>query len=410
MPKIKIDTNRLNDLSTKIRNIKNKTNECQAAVGTVINRLDWEVSSKASINSRLNKVQKRLQYQTELMDAYIRVLRNVSDGFSNKDGDIKRKSKEIVYNMGIISFMLEQVGIGKYKGPQVKDFGKLEKMVDLFGRYGCIINKPMPPYSWEITSLGILKNIIENGIDNNKKDRVEKSVWNYQFGNDVENFKLSILGYEKGEDETSAYFAKLSGESNSEVVGVDVKTTSSVTIGAVHGKASLSFDPFEGKIESEGRKGSSYNSNDGFKHTDGSVSKETSKDFMNLGVKAEAGFSVAEIKHKTTIGNDIHGASVGGEVRLLNADVGATAGIKINEDGVSVKVKGEAGISLAAVEGSTTIKVAGVETKTTVTAETGFGVYGECSYTKEDGLTIGFGGSFIVGGKIKLKIKLPKLW
>lgn len=78
---------------------------------------------------------------------------------------------------------MEQVGIGKYKGPQVKDFGKLEKMVDLFGRYGCIINKPMPPYSWEITSLGILKNIIEKyRIDNNKtrssrKECLELPIW-----------------------------------------------------------------------------------------------------------------------------------------------------------------------------------------------------------------------------------------
>ncbi len=115
MPKIKIDTNRLNDLSTKTRNIKNKTNECQASVGTVINRLDWQVSSKASINTRLNKVQKRLQRQTELMDAYIRVLGTTSDNFRSKDAKLKQNAKNIIYEMNNISAVLTSV-----KTPQSK--------------------------------------------------------------------------------------------------------------------------------------------------------------------------------------------------------------------------------------------------------------------------------------------------
>ena len=124
MPKIKIDFNRLSDLPTKTRNIKNKTNECQASVGTVINRLDWEVSSKKSINSRLNKVQKRLQRQTELMDAYVRVLETTSGNFRIKDAKLKNDAKNIIYEMNNISAVLTTI-----KTPQSKiSYGVDEKL------------------------------------------------------------------------------------------------------------------------------------------------------------------------------------------------------------------------------------------------------------------------------------------
>lgn len=115
MPRIKIDTNRLNDLSTKTRKIKNKTNECQASLGTVINRLDWEVSAKISINTSLNKVQKRLQKQTDLMDAYVKVLETTNDNFRHKDAMLKQDAKALIYEMNNISAVLSEMKIPQTK-------------------------------------------------------------------------------------------------------------------------------------------------------------------------------------------------------------------------------------------------------------------------------------------------------
>lgn len=135
MPKIKIDTNRLNDLSTKTRNIKSKTNECKASVGTVINRLDWEVSSKKSINIRLNKVQKRLQRQTELMDAYFRALGTTSDTFCSKDQKLKQNVKNIIYEMNCISANIAALANLKNKVSYKTDekLNKLFSINNLFG-------------------------------------------------------------------------------------------------------------------------------------------------------------------------------------------------------------------------------------------------------------------------------------
>ena len=138
MPKIKIDPNRVNDLSTKERNIKNKTDDCQASVGTVINNLDWKVSSRSSIDTRLNNVKKRLQKQTELTDAYIRALGTVNDTFGNKDRKLKQDAKNLIYQMNSISAALALAGKALTKVSYRTD-DKLRKLLgisELFGRQG----------------------------------------------------------------------------------------------------------------------------------------------------------------------------------------------------------------------------------------------------------------------------------
>ena len=104
MPLIKIDTNRISDLSNIERIIKNKTNDSQNIVRTVVNNLDWEVSSKENINTRLDKAQKKLQTQLELMDSYIKALDTVSDSLSSKDRNFKDMAKDLIYMLNQMNF------------------------------------------------------------------------------------------------------------------------------------------------------------------------------------------------------------------------------------------------------------------------------------------------------------------
>lgn len=136
MPRIKVAPGRLNDLAAKSRNIKNKTNECQAFVGTVRNRLDWEVSSKAGIDTRLNRVQKRLQRQLELMEAYAKVLGTTSDNFRNKDAILKQDAKNIIYKMNSISAVLssEKTPVAKTGYSTNEKLRKLSILEPLFGK------------------------------------------------------------------------------------------------------------------------------------------------------------------------------------------------------------------------------------------------------------------------------------
>lgn len=152
MLRIKIDPNRLNDLSTKTRNIENKTNECKATVGTAINRLDWEVSSKAGINTRLNKVQKRLQRQAELMDAYVKALGTTNDNFRNKDAKLKQDAKSIIYEMNSISANMAAHANIKPKTSYKTD-DKLNKLFSINNLFGISSSSSMislwDPKTWK---------------------------------------------------------------------------------------------------------------------------------------------------------------------------------------------------------------------------------------------------------------------
>lgn len=165
MLRIKIDPNRLNDLSAKTRNIENKTNECKESVGTVINRLDWEVSSKASINTRLNKVQKRLQRQAELMDAYIKVLGTTNDNFRNKDAKLKQDAKSIIYEMNSISANIAALANIKLKTSYKTD-DKLNKLFSINNLFGISSSSSMISL-WDPKTWGTLKNSRDllKGID-----------------------------------------------------------------------------------------------------------------------------------------------------------------------------------------------------------------------------------------------------
>ena len=135
MPRIKIDSNRIIDLSTKERNIKNKTNESQNAVRTVINNLDWNVSSKENINARLSRIQKRLQAQSDLMDSYIKVLGTVSDNFATKDSKLREDAKALIYQMNGISAIMALSIDNKAKILSTTD-DKLKKAFSISALFG----------------------------------------------------------------------------------------------------------------------------------------------------------------------------------------------------------------------------------------------------------------------------------
>lgn len=261
-----------------------------------------------------------------------------------------------------------------------------------------------------LDSLSLLKSEIVASFDKN-------SLYELSIGDGKNTTSLTFFGFLINDNSFEGQIFKLSGESKDQIFGIDAKTKAEIKIGAVRGEASGSIDYLEFKDSSESKEGLKYNSgdvneeSDGFTDFTGETKGKSTTNIINAGVKAETGFTAAEISYGTQFGEEESGLNVGADVKLIDADIGARAGVQYDSaNGLSAVVKGEAGLSLAEVEGKIKTSIAGIETKTSVSAEVGFGVYGEFGYTKEDGLTVGFGGSFIVGGKIKFNIKLPKLW
>ena len=142
MPKIKIDPNRMGDLSTKIRSINGKTNDCQSAVVTVVNNLDWKVSSQSSIDTRLKKVQKRLQAQAGLMDVYIGALATVSDSLSAKDRNVKNEAKKLLYMLDQLKFLAAPIKPG-----EKVNYKTDEKLNKIYAVNGLFVSSTVAPLS-----------------------------------------------------------------------------------------------------------------------------------------------------------------------------------------------------------------------------------------------------------------------
>ena len=123
MLKIKMDFIKINDLTNKKRRIKSQVDDCQTSITATISKLDWQVASKASIDTRLKKVQKRLQKQSELMDGYINALTVVSDDLAAKDRNVRNLAKELVYMLSQMSF----TAVGVISNTKV-DWEKDEKL------------------------------------------------------------------------------------------------------------------------------------------------------------------------------------------------------------------------------------------------------------------------------------------
>lgn len=140
-----------------------------------------------------------------------------------------------------------------------------------------------------------------------------------------------------------------------------------------------------------------------------SAAWNVSKDGMTAGVKAEVGYTMAEINHTTTFGDENASAVLDANATFMEAKASAEAGIKLDKDGnVDVKVNAEAGLTIAAVDASATVKVGGVEAKATVKAEIGLSAHFKCGYSNGK-FDFDVGGALGIGGSLQFSIKVPSL-
>ena len=184
MPRIKINPSSINELSTKMRGAKSKTNNCQSSVKTVINNLDWKVSSKSSINARLENVQKRLQKQSEIMDGYLNLLNSVKSSFETKDKDINNRAKGIVYTLNNLRFSAANSRIGS--GVNFTTIQKLSRIFDVNAIFGA-----------GVSLIGFIVNISINNILSKLKRLIE-----------------SLFGRKKDKDKSDSVKPKEGQESN----------------------------------------------------------------------------------------------------------------------------------------------------------------------------------------------------
>lgn len=235
---------------------------------------------------------------------------------------------------------------------------------------------------------------------------------------DSGDIRFQALGYERSDSGIEAYGFKLTGADETALGAVVVGTSVGVTGLAVRKATSGAWDLLGNSTQTDTKTGGKVTVVPGstdpetaasLTEYDGTPQNKDKSSMVNANVSAAVGLTAAVLDYSTVIGSDDVCGTVGANLKLLDADAGASLGGSCGEDGLAVLGKAEVGASLAEIEGSTSIKVKGVEAQAKVSAEIGFGASFEVGY-KDGTFSFGLGAALGVGGKVSFKIKLPKLW
>lgn len=395
---IKIESAVVQQAQARLRQQSGAMRTVAVNVSSVLNGLDMQIAATQQIRQSLEALSRRCTTEQTQLEAMTQMLLAASDRFTQTDQKLGRQAKGL---NNLADDMQSAVSGMAATAVGLKGIDQNLKVSELNQAFGISQN-----------------NTTQDGVTLAKKEKSGKNVFEYSIPNDGKNgteVDIKALGYEAGDGEYEAYLAKITGKDAFMIGGaVAVGTVAGVTIGSAHAGAGFSADLFESSKKAsakEGMKtGASLSSGDTFyEEMDGSVTGDDKFDLFNVGVKAEAGATVARFDYNTTIGTEKYNGYVDANVKLLDANAGAAFGAKYGSDGLSVLGKAEVGASLAEVEGTVGGTVAGVKAEATVSAEIGVGASFEVGY--DDGeFKFTLGAALGVGGKISFKIKLPKLW
>ena len=411
---IKIESAVVQQAQARLRQQSGAMRAVAVNVSSVLNGLDMQIAATQQIRQSLEALSRRCTTEQTQLEAMTQMLLAASDRFTQTDQKLGHRARGLGEAADAIG-----AGLAATTLPAVALRGiDRQKCADELGKtFGLRTSETLCDGVKQAVGIS-QNNTTQDGVTLAKKEKSGKNVFEYSIPNDGKNgteVDIKALGYEAGDGEYEAYLAKITGKDAFMIGGaVAVGTVAGVTIGSAHAGAGFSADLFESSKKAsakEGMKtGASLSSGDTFyEEMDGSVTGDDKFDLFNVGVKAEAGATVARFDYNTTIGTEKYNGYVDANVKLLDANAGAAFGAKYGSDGLSVLGKAEVGASLAEVEGTVGGTVAGVKAEATVSAEIGVGASFEVGY--DDGeFKFTLGAALGVGGKISFKIKLPKLW
>ena len=328
MAVIKANTDGINGLRTNVCTIRSKNNNCCTNISRVKNNLDWQVKAKSDISGRITTLQRRINNQQDDLDAYIRVLQSAITTYCDKDKDLSREIKNIIYQMNVMSAMNHISGNGSSN--QNANFSQyiqwLGNILMLFGYGGLPVN---------MVSLAFLAGFINNATGYTSEN-LGGGTPNNSNNNPFDIPGLSgkgagaaadWLGYEFDDDGrgVNAWLGRASAraEGDSAYAGVN----------AYLGKAEAAWDADFSFMKASKKK--EYNKKTG--------KWEEKEQFTVVNAEAEAGASVSAVSvdAETGVGVDALGIDIKGEGALGKAAADAKGQFSVSDKGVNAYVKGE---------------------------------------------------------------------
>ena len=105
--KIKVNSANISSLHKKLSTVRNSCDDAVTTIGTVRSNLDWQVTSRANIDTALADLQRRIKKQSELMSSYCGFLNTVNNRFEAVDSSLRNEAKGLMYSMGQITANLK---------------------------------------------------------------------------------------------------------------------------------------------------------------------------------------------------------------------------------------------------------------------------------------------------------------
>lgn len=407
MGKIYINTDAIWNLKSSVNSKANKCNDCANRLNIIRNNIDWKVSSRSGIDSRMNSLKNRVAHQSNLLYAYSRTLGNIANNMSDTDNRLKNDAKRLIYNLNRLTMISSVISQSSPRNHRIweKDLKKYTFMLTLFG------GKDLGPV---LSS----KPYISNTYKEYLKENVEHSPFDTLFVNKIK-FSESVLHSSIG-IEGSILGIAAAASAKGDLLGFDAKVKN-----AANWDMKKSKEEFESKGNITGHlaKGEPSTLCDNTElNKKGSFLTSTASgeakviwwsdgEFgptFKLGVGASAVAATGEVGGK--IGNKMFSRHSKAEGKLLHTEVKADAGVGVlrqnksgtNVYGASVSAGAEACVAKGEVSGGVTLF--GIKVDTSLEGKA-LSVEAKASakYTNE-GFSTGVGASLGLGAGVKVSV------
>lgn len=134
MAKVKLNYENTNAMIAALVKMRSQTEDHYQTVKKAGVELEWKVAAAENIRIELAELGKRLLAGVKLMDEYVKALRETCDGFSSMEKGLSRKSNEMSYIMGRITFLM-----GIFTNPHIASmvgFATLRQIGNLRNMFG----------------------------------------------------------------------------------------------------------------------------------------------------------------------------------------------------------------------------------------------------------------------------------
>lgn len=318
MSRVYVEFNALKQIGGDCKTVSDRIDVIGSELKYTIQRLDWDVKYKDSINTKANQLTKKLDNYAKILASYQKFMDEAYEAYIKLDtkevNDYFQQESSFIDSAEFVNIIKDGWIIGKpYIFPNI--LGIISPIASL-------------PYLTSGIAIGKVPSFFDSS-------RALSS-----------NASADWLGYEveQGNLGVNAWLGKASARTQNEVGYAGVKASIGKVKGEIKGEHSLWGTEEEYK-----------------KYKNGKETYEEKLTVVNLGMKGGASVSGLELEVEAGLGSDMLGVEVEGEGIVGEGSLEGDVKFSIGEKGIDAYAEGEAMVSAVKGEAKGTINILGIE-------------------------------------------------